>query len=113
MRSQTETKCNEARASYETTNQTLTEDIPRLLVARVAYVDPILQAFVRTQYKFYTASAAEIQPLTKYFGPEVGEVRARAVRSGLVGSGRGRTMHRTDAVAIGPALGLSGGGARS
>ena len=73
---QTETRCNDARQAYEFTNQILIEDLPRLFTARVAYMDPILQAFVRTQNKFYWAAAEAMQPLTKYFTPEVGEVCA-------------------------------------
>jgi len=73
---QAETRCNDARQAYEFTNQVLIEDLPRLFTARVAYMDPILQAFVRTQNKFYWAAAEAMQPLTKYFTPEVGEVRA-------------------------------------
>jgi hypothetical protein len=72
---QTEAKCNDAKHAYDSINQTLTEEIPRLIDSRVAYVDPILQAFVRVQHKFYRDSSAALQPLTKYFGPETGEVR--------------------------------------
>ena len=79
MCEQTETKCNEAKLQYETINQTLTEEIPRLIESRVAFMDPVLVAFIRTQHKFYQGSAEALQPLNKYFGAEVGEVRCAAL----------------------------------
>lgn len=61
-----------AKETYETGNQQLKDEIPKLIEARISYFDPSFEALVKTQLDYYARCYEALLPLQKYFAAENG-----------------------------------------
>jgi len=58
---------NEARELYESLNNQLCTELPKLIDLRVPYIDPTFEAFVKIQLKFSQESYDSLNSLQEYF----------------------------------------------
>lgn len=57
----------EIKELYESVNKDLVEDIPKLIDARVAWLDPSFEALIKCQLKFTSDAYVKLQDLKLYF----------------------------------------------
>ena len=57
----------ETKIMYEEVNNLLVEDVPKLIAARVPYLDPTFEALIKSQIKFATDAHVKMAELKRYF----------------------------------------------
>ncbi|KAF9933780.1 hypothetical protein BGZ67_004151 [Mortierella alpina] len=65
-----EHEANLARDMYEAMNAQLTAELPKIIDARVAYLDPSFEAVVKSQLSFAQDAHNTLEGLRQYFPPE-------------------------------------------
>ncbi|KAF8934891.1 hypothetical protein BGZ58_005368 [Dissophora ornata] len=65
-----EHEANTARDMYETMNAQLTVELPKVIDARVSYLDPSFEAVVKSQLSFAQDAKNTLEALRQYFPPE-------------------------------------------
>ncbi|KAG0043990.1 hypothetical protein BGZ83_010791 [Gryganskiella cystojenkinii] len=65
-----EHEANRLREMYETMNAQLTTELPKIVDARVAYLDPSFEAVVKSQLSFAQDAHTTLDGLRQYFPPE-------------------------------------------
>lgn len=79
-----EQKLVEYKNNFETLNTQLKSEIPKIIDLRIPYFDPIFEAMVKAQLKFYSECLNSVQPLQDYFNEEQGTVRERKIKGLLI-----------------------------
>ncbi|KAF9184016.1 hypothetical protein BGZ51_003632 [Haplosporangium sp. Z 767] len=65
-----EHEANQLRETYETMNAQLTSELPKIIDARVAYLDPSFEAVVKSQLSFAQDAHNTLESLRQFFPPE-------------------------------------------
>ncbi|KAG0257152.1 hypothetical protein BG011_004136 [Mortierella polycephala] len=65
-----EHEANQLRESYETMNAQLTSELPKIVDARVAYLDPSFESVVKSQLSFAQDAHNTLESLRQFFPPE-------------------------------------------
>ncbi|KAG0247794.1 hypothetical protein BG011_000920, partial [Mortierella polycephala] len=65
-----EHEANIARDMYENMNAQLTAELPKVIDARVAYLDPSFEAVIKSQLSFAQDAHNTLEGLRQYFPPE-------------------------------------------
>ena len=65
-----EHEANVARDMYETMNAQLTAELPKVIDARVSYLDPSFEAVVKSQLSYAQDAKNTLEALRQYFPPE-------------------------------------------
>lgn len=77
--SRAEQEANMARELYENLNTILISDLPRLIDLRVPYMDPIFEAFVKSQQKFAQTGYEQLEGMRGAIPQEGGDGRVDQV----------------------------------
>ncbi|KAJ1652200.1 BAR adaptor protein Hob3 [Dispira simplex] len=79
---QEEQAAEQAQKTYEVLNQQLIDEIPQFINIRIPYMEPSLEAFLKTQLKFYDDTYAKLQNVG-------GKLPAGAQTDALMGANQG------------------------
>jgi len=68
----TEQQMVAAKEAFETSNQQVKDEVPKLVEGRIIYFDPSFEALVKTQLDYYARCYEALLPLQKFFGADNG-----------------------------------------
>ncbi|KAF9139859.1 hypothetical protein BGX30_007391 [Mortierella sp. GBA39] len=79
-----EHEANALREAYETMNAQLTSELPKIVDARVAYLDPSFEAVVKSQLSFAQDAHNTLEGLRQFFPPETEGYELEAAADGIL-----------------------------
>ncbi|KAI7824131.1 hypothetical protein BC939DRAFT_516194 [Gamsiella multidivaricata] len=79
-----EHEANLARDMYETMNAQLTTELPKVIDARVGYLDPSFEAVVKSQLSYAQDAHNALEGLRQYFPPEPQEYELEQKSEGIL-----------------------------
>ncbi|KAI1308382.1 hypothetical protein EDD11_004311 [Mortierella claussenii] len=87
-----EHEANIARDMYEAMNAQLTAELPKVIDARVSYLDPSFEAVVKSQLSFAQDAHNTLESLRQYFPPEPQEYELDQHTDGILQQMRNLTI---------------------